>query len=268
MTDLSVFGLSLSIHSHGDKRKLSVAAALVGLPRLVFLDEPVAGVDILARRTIFQALQAIIKKGYSSIILSSNSMDVCEANCSRVGILVSGQLQCLGSVPQLLVRFGRGFTLQIKCVAKDASNAAALEEAVATLFPGILLTDVHPGLFQFAMKEMLQWSVLFARVNQLHRYFQLEYVNVSSTALEEVFIDFVRDTRRPALSPPGTAPHDSAPAAAKVHAAAATPAASAVVNAVVPAGTSKGIAAATAQAKRAAPSTSAATAKGGPAARP
>ncbi|XP_065300099.1 phospholipid-transporting ATPase ABCA3-like isoform X2 [Dermacentor albipictus] len=266
--DEDVARLPCGSYSHGDKRKLSVAAAMVGLPRLVFLDEPVAGVDILARKTIFQALQAIITKGYSSIILSSNSMDVCEANCSRVGILVSGQLQCLGSVPQLLVRFGRGFTLQIKCVAKDASNATALEEAVATLFPGILLTDVHPGLFQFAMKEMLQWSVLFARVNQLHRYFQLEYVNVSSTGLEEVFIDFVRDTRRPALAPPGTAPHDSTPAAAKVHAAAVATPAAAVVNAVVPAGTSKGIAAATAQAKRAAPSTSAATAKGGAAVRP
>ncbi|XP_075539846.1 phospholipid-transporting ATPase ABCA3-like [Dermacentor variabilis] len=252
--DEDVARLPCGSYSHGDKRKLSVAAAMVGLPRLVFLDEPVAGVDILARRTIFQALQAIIRKGYSSIILSSNSMDVCEANCSRVGILVSGQLQCLGSVPQLLVRFGRGFTLQIKCVAKDASNATALEEAVATLFPGILLTDVHPGLFQFAMKEMLQWSVLFARVNQLHRYFQLEYVNASSTGLEEVFIDFVRCTRRPALPPQGNAPHNSTPAAAKVGAAAA-----AVVNAVVPAGTSKGIAA---QAK------GAATAKGGAAARP
>ncbi|KAH6932399.1 hypothetical protein HPB50_005311 [Hyalomma asiaticum] len=59
-------------YSNGDKRKLSMAAAIVGLPRLVLLDEPVARVDVLARTTIFQALQAIIKKGYSSIILASN----------------------------------------------------------------------------------------------------------------------------------------------------------------------------------------------------
>ncbi|XP_077507856.1 ATP-binding cassette sub-family A member 17-like [Amblyomma americanum] len=127
-------------------------------------------------------------------------MDVCEANCSRVGILVSGLLQCLGTVPQLLARFGRGFTLQVKCVAKESRIAAALEGTVATLFPGIVLTDVHPGLFRFTMSEMLQWSVLFARVNQLHRQFQLEYVNVSSTALEEVFIDFIRKARAPAES--------------------------------------------------------------------
>ncbi|XP_049519711.1 ATP-binding cassette sub-family A member 17-like [Dermacentor silvarum] len=193
-------------------------------------------------------------------------MDVCEANCSRVGILVSGQLQCLGSVQRLLVRFGRGFTLQIKCVAKDASNATALEEAVATLFPGILLTDVHPGLFQFSMKEMLQWSVLFARVNQLHRHFQLEYVNVSSTGLEEVFIDFVRDTRRPALSPAGLsspqAPPATAPATAKVNATSA-PGAAAGPSLGGRAGAARGDVAATAQAKGAAPSTSYPTAKGG-----
>ncbi|KAH8038258.1 hypothetical protein HPB51_000231 [Rhipicephalus microplus] len=188
-------------YSHGARRKLSVAAAIVGLPRIVLLDEPSARVDIWARRTIFKALQAIIRKGYSSIIFSSNCMDVCEANCTRVGILVSGQLQCLGNVDQLLSRFGHGFSLQIKCVSRDMSIAPALENAVAALFPGILLIDVHPGLFLFSMKEMMQWSVLFARVNQLRRQFLLESVNVSSTGLEEVFIGFVRDTRGSAFLP-------------------------------------------------------------------
>ncbi|KAH7957174.1 hypothetical protein HPB52_015785 [Rhipicephalus sanguineus] len=220
-------------YSNGAKRKLSVAAAIVGLPRIVLLDEPAARVDILARRTIFQALQAIIRKGYSSIILSSNCMDVCEANCNRVAILVSGQLQCLGSVDQLLLRFGHGFTLQVKCVAKDAGNATALEQAVVALFPGIILTDVHPGLFQFSMKEMMQWSVLFARVNQLQRQFQLEYVNVSSTGLEEVFVGFVRDTRRPALSPTVTSPRGTSSPAAP---------AAAVITPGSPAGAAKGTA--------------------------
>ncbi|XP_077508607.1 ATP-binding cassette sub-family A member 7-like [Amblyomma americanum] len=61
-----------SSYSSGDKRKLSVAAAILGLPKLVFLDEPVAGVDIMARRKIFQALHAILCQGFSSIVLSSN----------------------------------------------------------------------------------------------------------------------------------------------------------------------------------------------------
>ncbi|KAL1480757.1 hypothetical protein MTO96_050774 [Rhipicephalus appendiculatus] len=201
-------------YSTGARRKLSVAAAIVGHPRIVLLDEPVSRVDIWARRTIFKALQAIIRKGYSSIILSSNCMDVCEANCNRVGILVSGQLQCLGSVDQLLSRFGHGFTLQIKCVSRDTSNAPALQEAVTALFPGIALIDVHPGLFLFSMKEMMQWSVLFARVNKLQWQFLLESVNVSSTGLEEVFIGFARDTRGPALSPTPTSPGSpSSPAA-------------------------------------------------------
>lgn len=160
-------------------------------------------------------------------------MDVCEANCNRVAILVSGQLQCLGSVDQLLLRFGHGFTLQVKCVAKDAGNATALEQAVVALFPGIILTDVHPGLFQFSMKEMMQWSVLFARVNQLQRQFQLEYVNVSSTGLEEVFVGFVRDTRRPALSPTVTSPRGTSSPAAP---------AAAVITPGSPAGAAKGTA--------------------------
>ncbi|KAH9376432.1 hypothetical protein HPB48_008490 [Haemaphysalis longicornis] len=72
--------------------------------------------------------------------------DVCQAICDRVGILSAGKLECLGSVPQLLAKFGQGFTLQVKCTAKEASKSKDVEEAVRTLFPGIDLTDVHPQM--------------------------------------------------------------------------------------------------------------------------
>lgn len=58
--------------SGGNKRKLCIGVALIGLPRIVFLDEPSAGVDVVAREKIFAGLQAIKNNSDISLILTSH----------------------------------------------------------------------------------------------------------------------------------------------------------------------------------------------------
>ncbi|XP_077513146.1 phospholipid-transporting ATPase ABCA3-like [Amblyomma americanum] len=60
-------------YSGGGKRKLSIAAALIGLPRLVFLDEPTAGVDVVAKARIFAALADIMAYSGIAVVLTSHS---------------------------------------------------------------------------------------------------------------------------------------------------------------------------------------------------
>ena len=76
-------------YSGGNRRKLSLAIALVGNPPLLFLDEPSAGVDPAARRKIWQTLGYLKRNFHCSIVLTSHSMEECEALCSRIGIMVS-----------------------------------------------------------------------------------------------------------------------------------------------------------------------------------
>ncbi|XP_075723336.1 uncharacterized protein LOC142765723 [Rhipicephalus microplus] len=59
-------------YSGGNRRKLSVAAALIGQPRVVFLDEPSAGVDVLARRDIVAALRAISGTCGTAVVMTSH----------------------------------------------------------------------------------------------------------------------------------------------------------------------------------------------------
>lgn len=97
VTDLSRFRTTLAKNlSGGNKRKLSLAIAAITRPSILFLDEPTTGVDPASRRKIWATLVGIRESGHSSLVLTSHSMDECEALCNRIGILSAGQFVCLG----------------------------------------------------------------------------------------------------------------------------------------------------------------------------
>ncbi len=100
--------------SGGNQRKLCVAVSLVGAPPLVFLDEPSTGMDIASRRFMWDVLAGLSTgRRKSTVILTSHSMEEIEALCGRVGIMVGGQMRCLGSIPHLKSRFGQGLVVTL-----------------------------------------------------------------------------------------------------------------------------------------------------------
>ncbi|RHY24471.1 hypothetical protein DYB25_005263, partial [Aphanomyces astaci] len=104
--------------SGGNKRKLSVAIALIGSPPIIFLDEPSTGMDPVSRRFMWDVIADISTRSKeSTILLTTHSMEECEALCSRVGIMVGGSLSCLGSIQHLKNRFGDGLMMHIKLAA-------------------------------------------------------------------------------------------------------------------------------------------------------
>ncbi|KAF0723948.1 hypothetical protein Ae201684_017257 [Aphanomyces euteiches] len=101
--------------SGGTKRKLSVAMALIGAPPILFLDEPSTGMDPVSRRFMWDVLADVSTKSHeSTILLTTHSMEECEALCTRVGIMVDGRLRCLGSIQHLKHKFGDGLLLHVK----------------------------------------------------------------------------------------------------------------------------------------------------------
>lgn len=100
--------------SGGNKRKLSTAVALIGNPVVVYLDEPTTGMDPGAKRHLWNMVNRIRSNG-TTVVLTSHSMDECEALCTRLAIMVSGQFKCLGSVQHLKSKFSKGLTLVVKC---------------------------------------------------------------------------------------------------------------------------------------------------------
>lgn len=77
--------------SGGNKRRLSLGIALIGLPDVLLLDEPTTGVDPKARRIIWNILSRVRELG-TALVLTSHSMDECEALCTELAIMVYGGL--------------------------------------------------------------------------------------------------------------------------------------------------------------------------------
>lgn len=89
-------------YSHGMKKKVALAAALIHSPRLLFLDEPFEGVDAIAAKTMKDMLQAMITRG-ATIFLTSHVLDIVERLCSHVGIINRGTVVAQGSLEELRV---------------------------------------------------------------------------------------------------------------------------------------------------------------------
>src|SRR6202043_708443 len=94
---LSLLGLAedeekLSVeYSHGMKKKLALAAALLPNPDLLFLDEPFEGIDAVTSRTVRDLLKGFVARG-STVFLTSHVLEIVEKLCSHVGIIVKGAL--------------------------------------------------------------------------------------------------------------------------------------------------------------------------------
>ncbi|CAM9274541.1 unnamed protein product, partial [Hapterophycus canaliculatus] len=122
-------------YSGGNKRKLSVAMAMIGDPKIVFLDEPSTGMDPMARRFMWNVIMRIVTESKEcAMILTTHSMEECEALCQRIGIMVGGRLRCLGTSQHLKTRFGKGFQLEarVKAIRNEETDAMVTTLALPT----------------------------------------------------------------------------------------------------------------------------------------
>ncbi|XP_059744072.1 phospholipid-transporting ATPase ABCA7 isoform X4 [Bos taurus] len=178
-------------YSGGNKRKLATAVALVGDPALVFLDEPTTGMDPGARRFLWNSLLAVVQEG-RSVVLTSHSMEECEALCTRLAIMVNGRFCCLGSAQHLKGRFGAGHTLTLR-VPLSRSKLAA--DFVAQAFPGAELREAHGGRLRFQLLPggRCTLALVFGLLAAHGAEHGVEDFSVSQTTLEEVFLYFSKD---------------------------------------------------------------------------
>src|SRR3954464_2787295 len=86
--------------SHGMKKKLALAAALLPNPDLLFLDEPFEGVDAITSHVIRDLLAGFVARG-STVFLTSHVLEIVERLCTHVGIIVKGQLVEQGSLESI-----------------------------------------------------------------------------------------------------------------------------------------------------------------------
>jgi ABC-2 type transport system ATP-binding protein len=116
-------------YSHGMRKKLSLAAALLPAPRLLFLDEPFEGIDAVASRQIKELLVSFVARG-GTIFLTSHILEIVERLSTHIGVIAQGRLVAQAPIAELRETRGRGQTLEelfIGLVGADVQPQADLD---------------------------------------------------------------------------------------------------------------------------------------------
>lgn len=119
--------------SGGNKRKLSVAMAMIGNPPIVFLDEPSTGMDPKAKRFMWSVISNITTlKKKSAVVLTTHSMEEADALSTKLGIMVNGHFKCFGTVQHLKSKFGNFYEVEFR--TNSPPKEMALEIVARTSF--------------------------------------------------------------------------------------------------------------------------------------
>jgi len=179
-------------YSGGNKRKLSVAIALVGRQELVLLDEPSTGMDPIARRRLWEAILDAKAAGDQSIILTSHFIEECEVLCDRLCIMVRGKIKCIGSPQHLRTKFAQGHTVLLEFAS---SSDAEMHFDDAFAFMKNQYSDARlKGKKRFGatilvpVGEGRSWGNVFEYMESVKEKFLLTNYSVTQTTLTEIFL--------------------------------------------------------------------------------
>lgn len=125
-------GQRVAAFSGGEKRRLSVAMALMGEPDLLYLDEPTTGMDPISRREVWNLIHATKNPEAHpgrAVVLTTHSMEEAEILSDRVAIMARGALRCFGTSLRLKQRYGAGFAVKVGVVSAEARSQVSEEFA-------------------------------------------------------------------------------------------------------------------------------------------
>eukprot|EP01102_Stenamoeba_stenopodia_P007614 TRINITY_DN2137_c0_g1_i1.p1 TRINITY_DN2137_c0_g1~~TRINITY_DN2137_c0_g1_i1.p1 ORF type:complete len:837 (+),score=142.68 TRINITY_DN2137_c0_g1_i1:235-2745(+) len=177
-------------YSGGMKRRLSVAIASIGDPKVIVMDEPTTGMDPLSRRHVWQLIQRL--KQNRIVLLTTHSMEEADVLGDRIGIMAKGRLRCIGNSLYLKNKFGDGFRVNLQAPIPQMS---ALKAYVASTLPTATIHTETGG--------MITYKVGVDVIDQVTEFFQmlengdprasfiLEW-GISNTTLEEVFFTITK----------------------------------------------------------------------------
>mmetsp|Transcript_43917 Transcript_43917/g.64517 ORF Transcript_43917/g.64517 Transcript_43917/m.64517 type:complete len:2436 (+) Transcript_43917:98-7405(+) len=188
-------------YSGGNKRKLSLGVALIGNPDVLFIDEASSGMDPFARKKIWELISKVSEN--RSVVLTSHSMEEVEALCTRVTIMVSGRMRCLGSVQYLKSTYLGGYTVDLQIRQKAfVDQVESLKKYVTeTALPSASLVEQHSKFLKFSIPSIsrnqgssLGLGDIFGVLETLKKDCNIivEDYAISQCTLEQVFIAFAK----------------------------------------------------------------------------
>lgn len=173
--------------SRGMKQKLAMARALFHRPRLLFLDEPTAGLDPSAAAKLRDDLEKLVQFEGVTVFLNTHNLAEAERLCQLIGIIRKGELVGLGSPTELRAQAGKP---RLTITGKDFSSQVISDLQTR---PEVLSVDKHNTRLSIQLEEMIETAPLVSMLVSAGA--QVEEVTKSQSSLEEVFLTLVNEDR-------------------------------------------------------------------------
>jgi ABC-2 type transport system ATP-binding protein len=168
--------------SGGQRQRLAVATALVGNPKILFLDEPTTGLDPQSRRQLWDIIREFQRSG-GTVLLTTHYMDEAERLCDRLAIVDHGQIIAEGSPASLIERLGGHHVIEFS--VDNAANGAS--DSVWKSLPGVESITKEDGVISLNVRE--PHRTIPALLDAVDRDgAHLLHLNTRQCSLEDVFV--------------------------------------------------------------------------------
>ena len=177
--------------SAGKKRQLSIAIALIGGSKVIFLDEPSSGMDITSRRNLWEILKRQLDQ--KIIILTTHYMEEASVLGSRIGIINEGRMKCIGTPLFLIERFGKFMSITIS-KEENANNEDIIhyinsktKDAQCEVLSEEILFRIPKS--NYSEGGELNLGEFFGELDQNLENLKIKSYSVSMPTLEDVFLN-------------------------------------------------------------------------------
>ena len=174
--------------SGGQRQRLALALALVNDPKVIFLDEPTAGLDPQSRRMLWDIVLKLREQG-KTILITTHYMDEAQILCDRIAIMDGGQIIALDTSAGLIYRLGAQATIDCRLDGKATSNDIRELPGVT----GVRHANERFMVYTIAMQPTLEALLSYAAQSSI----PMTDLQVRTPSLEDVFLDLTGRELRP-----------------------------------------------------------------------
>ena len=226
--DGDAFGMAAVSLSGGQKRRLSLAMALLGDPKVLLLDEPTTGTDPETRRSMWGIVTRERVESRRTTIITTHDMSEADALSTRIAIMSHGRMRAIGNAIQLKRQWGEGYKLTATLTADTPQALDTAHQYVCRVAAGSrLASHVGTTVVWMVPRDAADVADLFERLTRDHTTVCLQEFGLSVSSLEEVFVAVIEAAERervadasefvmtnPALQAPSRSPAAAAGAGA------------------------------------------------------
>ncbi|KAH7951190.1 hypothetical protein HPB52_006247 [Rhipicephalus sanguineus] len=153
------------------RRKLAVAIAIIGLPPVVLMDDPAAGLDLMSKRKIYRTVALLRLLVKSAVLVVTHSVSDGVVMSDRMAVMLEGRFKCLGTANELQERLCTGTVLLVKMALDSSMDAEALtlvHMLVLKMFSDAMYNGWIGRSLEYTVTPTAPWSQLVLKVRDLH----------------------------------------------------------------------------------------------------